>query len=74
MEESFTAVFNLDKSLKEMATDPRFLYGLVRHKVRSALGRTTVPHGFDQTEEPPATDYSDSQAVANAPATANLSA
>lgn len=74
VEESFTAVFNLDKSLKEMATDPRFLYGLVRHKVRSALGRTTVPHGFDQTEEPPATDYSDSQAVANAPATANLSA
>ncbi|HNA97858.1 MAG TPA: hypothetical protein PLC19_00215 [Marmoricola sp.] len=59
VEQTFTAVFNLDKSLKEMATDRKFIYKVLRHQVRMALGRTVVPHGFDQTQEPPGTDYSD---------------
>lgn len=59
VEQTFTAVFNLDKSLREMMTDPRFLFGLVRHKVRAALGRTRVPAGFDMRFDPPGTDYSD---------------
>ncbi|MBO0841961.1 MAG: hypothetical protein J2O46_02160, partial [Nocardioides sp.] len=59
VEEAFTAVFNLDRSLKEMATDPRFLFGLLRHGVRSRLGLTKVPAGFDLRQDPPATDYSD---------------
>ncbi|WP_203337321.1 FAD-dependent oxidoreductase [Nocardioides limicola] len=59
VDELFTAVFNLDRSLKEMMTDPRFLYGLARHRVRSMLGRTKVPSGFDIDQLPPATDYTD---------------
>ncbi|HHX85726.1 MAG TPA: hypothetical protein GX694_10440 [Actinomycetales bacterium] len=59
VERTFTAVFNLDKSLREMMTDPRFLYGLARHKVRELLGRTRVPAGFDMRHDPPGTDYSD---------------
>lgn len=59
VEQSFTAVFNLDKSLREMATDPRFLFGLVRYKIRHALGRTVVPDGADIRLDPPGTDYSD---------------
>lgn len=74
VEETFTAVFNLDKSLKEMATDPRFLFKVARHQVRIALGRTVVPSGFDQLKEPPATDYSDPLAPVPAPETMNLSA
>ena len=57
VEETFTAVFNLDRSMNEMIRDPRFLYGLIRHQVRARLGRTTIPAGFDLTLEPPATDY-----------------
>ena len=59
VEQTFTAVFNLDKSLRDMMTDPRFVYGLLRHKVREALGRTRVPGGFDIRLDPPGTDYSD---------------
>ncbi|GAB2973575.1 FAD-dependent oxidoreductase [Nocardioides montaniterrae] len=57
VEEMFTAVFNLDRSMKEMMRDPRFLYGLVRHQVRARLGRTTIPAGFDLALDPPGTDY-----------------
>jgi 2-polyprenyl-6-methoxyphenol hydroxylase-like FAD-dependent oxidoreductase len=63
VEETFTAVFNLDKSMNQMLADPRFHYGLVRQKVRALLGRTKVPHGFDVQLEPPGTDYSDPDAV-----------
>lgn len=59
VEQTFTAVFNMDKSLRDMMTDPRFLFGLLRQKVREALGRTTVPAGFDIRLDPPGTDYSD---------------
>ena len=38
--------------------------GLVRYRVRAALGRRRVPFGFDPQAEPPATDYSDSAATA----------
>ena len=59
VEQTFTAVFNMDKSLREMLTDPRFLFGLVRHKVRDALGLTKVPAGSDIRLDPPGTDYTD---------------
>jgi len=64
VDETFAAVFNLDKSMKDMMTDPRFHFGLVRQKVRELFGRTKVPHGFDLQLEPPGTDYTDPSAVA----------
>jgi 2-polyprenyl-6-methoxyphenol hydroxylase-like FAD-dependent oxidoreductase len=63
VDELFAAVFNLDKSMKEMLADPRFHFGIVRQKLRQLFGRTKVPHGFDSQLEPPATDYSDPDAV-----------
>ena len=63
VDETFAAVFNLDKSMKEMMTDPRFHARIVRQKVRALLGRTKIPHGFDRQLEPPGTDYSDPSAV-----------
>jgi 2-polyprenyl-6-methoxyphenol hydroxylase-like FAD-dependent oxidoreductase len=65
----FTAVFNLDKSMKQMARDPRFLFGVLRHWVRSRLGRASLPASFDIDADPPARDYSDA-----APSGAALSA
>ena len=63
VDETFAAVFNLDKSMKEMMTDPRVHARIVRQKVRALLGRTKIPHGFDRQLEPPGTDYSDPSAV-----------
>jgi 2-polyprenyl-6-methoxyphenol hydroxylase-like FAD-dependent oxidoreductase len=57
VERTFTAVFNLDKSLREMATDPRFWLRIARYKVRELFGRTVVPHGFDDRQDPPGTDF-----------------
>ncbi|ROO85734.1 2-polyprenyl-6-methoxyphenol hydroxylase-like FAD-dependent oxidoreductase [Actinocorallia herbida] len=57
VEQTFAHVFNLDKSLREMATDPRFWFGIVRYKVRQRLGRTVVPGGFDDQGDPPGTDF-----------------
>jgi len=57
VEQTFAQVFNLDRSMKEMATDPRFWFGIVRYQVRQRLGRTVVPGGFDQSQDPPGTDY-----------------
>ncbi|MFA1541847.1 FAD-dependent oxidoreductase [Actinomadura monticuli] len=57
VEQTFAQVFNLDKSLREMAADPRFWFGIVRYRVREKLGRTVVPGGFDDREDPPGTDY-----------------
>ncbi|WP_183093481.1 FAD-dependent oxidoreductase [Nocardioides stalactiti] len=59
VEETFTAVFNLDRSLKEMMRDRRFLWGVARHQVRALLRRTTIPAGFDLGQDPPGTDYTD---------------
>ncbi|MFI5592187.1 FAD-dependent oxidoreductase [Amycolatopsis sp. NPDC051758] len=58
VDEHFAKVFNLDESLGEMLRNPRVLAGLVRYRVRSALGKHRVPFGFDPQAEPPATDYS----------------
>jgi hypothetical protein len=57
VDDHFGRVFNLDESLADMMSNPRVLYGLLRHQVRSALGRRTVPFGFDPYAEPPATDW-----------------
>ncbi|MFL5913715.1 MAG: FAD-dependent oxidoreductase [Gaiellaceae bacterium] len=59
VERTFAQVFNLDKSLREMATDPRFWFGIARYKVRQRLGRTVVPSGFDDQQDPPGTDFTD---------------
>ncbi|MGW6932694.1 hypothetical protein ACWGE0_21745 [Lentzea sp. NPDC054927] len=58
IDEHFAKVFNLDESLGDMMTNPRVIAGLLRHRVRTALGRQKVPFGFDPLVEPPATDYS----------------
>lgn len=58
VDEHFSKVFNLDESLGQMMTSPRVLAGLLRYRIRAALGRERVPYGFDPQEEPPATDYS----------------
>ncbi|MFE9104486.1 FAD-dependent oxidoreductase [Actinomadura geliboluensis] len=57
VERTFAQVFNLDRSLREMAADPRFWFGIVRYQVRRRLGRTVVPGGFDEREDPPGTDF-----------------
>lgn len=59
VDEHFARVFNLDETLGEMFRSPRVLLSLARHQVRAALGRTTVPYGFDPLLDPPGTDYSD---------------
>ncbi|MEV6551107.1 hypothetical protein AB0M57_20690 [Streptomyces sp. NPDC051597] len=59
VERTFAEVFNLDTSLRDMATDPRFWFGIARYKVRKRLGRTVVPGGFDDQQDPPGTDYTD---------------
>lgn len=61
VEQTFAQVFNLDKSLKEMAADPRFWFGIARYKIRQRLGRTVIPDGFDARQDPPATDYTGSR-------------
>lgn len=58
VDEHFAKVFNLDESLGDMMRNPRVIAGLVRYRVRAALGRHRVPFGFDPQAEPPATDYS----------------
>ncbi len=63
VDEHFARVFNLDETLGEMFRTPRVLLGLARHQVRAALGRTTVPYGFDPLLDPPGTDYSDHTAL-----------
>ncbi len=57
VDEHFARVFNLDESLADMFRSPRVLLGLLRYQLRAALGRTTVPFGFDPLADPPATDY-----------------
>ncbi|MFI6098071.1 NAD(P)/FAD-dependent oxidoreductase [Lentzea sp. NPDC051213] len=64
VDEHFAKVFNLDESLGQMMRNPRVIAGLVRYRIRTALGRQRVPFGFDPQAEPPATDYSRNGAVA----------
>lgn len=72
VEESFAKVFNLDRSLAEMMRDPRFWFGIVRYRVREKLGRTVVPAGFDERQDPPGTDWSDpAHPVEHSPALAS---
>lgn len=71
VDEHFAKVFNLDESLGAMLRNPRVIAGLVRYRVRAALGRHRIPFGFDPQAEPPATDYSpDSADPTPTPATA----
>jgi 2-polyprenyl-6-methoxyphenol hydroxylase-like FAD-dependent oxidoreductase len=58
VDEHFAKVFNMDESLGDMLTNPRVIAGLLRYRVRTALGRQRVPFGFDPQAEPPVTDYS----------------
>jgi 2-polyprenyl-6-methoxyphenol hydroxylase-like FAD-dependent oxidoreductase len=57
VDEHFARVFNMDESLTAMMTSPRVLAGLLRFKVRSALGRLSLPFGFDSQLDPPGTDW-----------------
>ncbi|KAA1418945.1 hypothetical protein F0U44_10770 [Nocardioides humilatus] len=57
IDEHFGRVFNLDESMADMMKNPRVLGGLVRHQVRTMLGRRTVPFGFDAQQDPPDTDW-----------------
>jgi hypothetical protein len=71
VDEHFAKVFNMDESLGDMMSNPRVVAGLVRYRIRAALGRLRVPSGFDPQAEPPATDYSpDSTGSAATPAAA----
>ncbi|PWK86989.1 2-polyprenyl-6-methoxyphenol hydroxylase-like FAD-dependent oxidoreductase [Lentzea atacamensis] len=63
VDEHFAKVFNLDESLGDMMTNPRVLAGLLRYRIRTALGRHRIPFGFDPLAEPPATDYSTASAA-----------
>ncbi|MET9629708.1 hypothetical protein ABZX92_19820 [Lentzea sp. NPDC006480] len=58
VDEHFAKVFNLDESLRDFMTNPRVIAGLLRYRVRTALGRQRVPFNFDPLAEPPARDYS----------------
>ncbi|MEV6235306.1 hypothetical protein [Lentzea sp. NPDC051838] len=58
VDEHFAKVFNLDESLRDFMTNPRVIAGLLRYRVRTALGRHRVPFNFDPLAEPPARDYS----------------
>ncbi|MFB4298781.1 FAD-dependent oxidoreductase [Actinomadura sp. NTSP31] len=66
VERTFAEVFNLDRSLKEMAADPRFWFGIARYKLRQRLGRTVVPGGFDERQDPPGTDFTGYTGAASA--------
>ncbi|GLZ35261.1 hypothetical protein Lesp02_74480 [Lentzea sp. NBRC 105346] len=63
VDEHFAKVFNLDESLGDMMTNPRVIAGLLRYRIRTALGRHRVPFGFDPQVDPPATDYSPAAAA-----------
>ena len=68
VDEHFAKVFNLDESLGDMMRNPRVITGLVRYRIRAALGKHRVPFGFDPQAEPPATDYSGNGAATPAAA------
>ncbi len=74
VDEHFAKVFNLDESLGDMFRSPRVLFGLVRHQVKAALGRTSVPYGFDPLRDPPGTDYTPGATTTTTPTTAEVNA
>ncbi len=57
IDEHFAKVFNLDESIGTMLTNPRVIFGLLRYKIRSALGREKIPYGFDGQLPPPSKDW-----------------
>ncbi len=57
VDEHFAKVFNLDESIGQMLTNPRVIFGLLRYKVRSALGLEKIPYGFDGQLPPPSKDW-----------------
>ena len=57
VDEHFARVFNLDEPIGQMLRNPRVIYGLLRYKVRAAVGRERVPSGFDPQLEPPGKDW-----------------
>ena len=59
VDEHFARVFNMDESLREMMTSPRVIVALIRFKVRSALGRLSLPFGFDSQQDPPGKDWTE---------------
>ncbi|MFJ8912567.1 FAD-dependent oxidoreductase [Amycolatopsis sp. NPDC102389] len=66
VDEHFAKVFNLDESLRDMMTNPRVIAGLLRYRIRAALGRHRIPFDFDARAEPPVTDYSPKGGAAEA--------
>ncbi|MEV6274570.1 hypothetical protein [Nocardia sp. NPDC051832] len=64
VEDHFARVFNLDESMTEMIRNPRFLAGLLRHKVKMLLGRAKLPRAFDIRQDPPGTDYTEGRPAA----------
>jgi 2-polyprenyl-6-methoxyphenol hydroxylase-like FAD-dependent oxidoreductase len=64
VDEHFAKVFNMDESLGDMMSNPRVIAGLVRYRLRAALGLHRVPFGFDPRADPPATDYSPHEGAA----------
>ena len=59
VDEHFARVFNMDESLTEMMTSPRVIAALIRFKIRSALGRLSLPFGFDPRQDPPGKDWTE---------------
>ena len=59
VDEHFARVFNMDESLTEMMTSPRVIAALIRFKIRSVLGRLTLPFGFDSQQDPPGKDWTE---------------
>ncbi|MGA9102588.1 NAD(P)/FAD-dependent oxidoreductase [Aeromicrobium sp.] len=57
IDDHFARVFNMDESIGAMMRNPRVLFGLLRFKVNSALGRLTLPFGFDAQQDPPSRDW-----------------
>jgi hypothetical protein len=57
IDDHFARVFNMDESIGAMMRNPRVLFGLLRFKVNSALGRLTLPFGFDAQQDPPGRDW-----------------
>ncbi|WP_421845414.1 hypothetical protein [Mycobacterium sp.] len=63
VDDHFARLFNLDESLGDMFKNRRVLFGLLRYQIKRALGRSTVPYGFDPLLDPPATDYTPTTAA-----------
>lgn len=74
IDEHFAKVFNLDESLGDMMRSPRVLFGLLRYKINSMLGRLRLPFGFDLQQDPPGKDWTPGAAAHPAQAHASEAA